>query len=91
MNRAATAATKVTRIQFYEGLLNAKGIALEPATVEQLQDVCVDAEGLTEKMASVYITARKAGIASRYLGGKCRLNLFMPKYEAVRFAQKAMR
>lgn len=83
----------VNRLAFYKSLLNAKGIALKKyARVSDLKKVCKDvASDVTVETAKIFLTAKAAGIAGIYTGGKCRLNLAFSKTEAAKFAMRAVR
>ena len=81
---------KVSRILYYGMLLKAMGVSLDKASVKDLKAVCKDAGKATTRMARVFMTARKAGIASVYKGGKCGLNLAFPRFQAAQFAVRAL-
>lgn len=81
--------SRVTRADYYEVLIKAVGLQLEKGTVEDLRTACADVSNPTEELAQIYFTARKYEIASDY-GDNCRLDLFFPRYEAVRFTMRAL-
>ncbi|MBI2638522.1 hypothetical protein HYW83_02935 [Candidatus Peregrinibacteria bacterium] len=84
-------AKKVTRLQNYEVLLNARNISLdETFTGDDLEEICSDVKKGTKKMAQVYFTARANGIAVKYKGSKCKLNLGFSRKDAASFAVKAL-
>lgn len=83
--------TRVTRLQNYEVLLKARKIPLEQDfSADDLKEVCSDVKKASKKMARVFFTARKYGIAVKYKGNRCSLNSSFKKKEAPRFALKAL-
>lgn len=82
--------TRVKRIEFYEGILKAKNLALLPLPEGDPKLICSDLGGVTNHDLQVYYTLRQHKIASLYSGRKCQLLLYMRRYEAVTFIDRAL-
>lgn len=81
---------KLTRIEFYEYLLKALGVPMVKATVKDLEKVCDDLKAPTDETASIFLTAKKYNIASRYSGKKCMLHMQFSKTEAAKWGSRAL-
>lgn len=81
---------KLTRIEFYEYLLKALGVPMVKAEVKDLEKVCDDLKAPTDETASIFLTAKKYNIASRYSGRKCMLHMQFSKTEAAKWGSRAL-
>lgn len=81
---------KLSRTEFYEYLLKALGVPMVKAEVKDLEKVCDDLKAPTDEMASIFLTAKKYNIASRYSGRKCMLHMHFSKTEASKWGSRAL-
>lgn len=84
------AGTTMTRLKFYELLLESLGVELVETTAKDVNEVCTDAKNLTLQQARVFATARSLEIASTYKGGKCLLNGTLNNQDALKFGYRAL-